>query len=520
MLTEVDIFEALRGAILEGALPESLVCAYIALTFGFLGLGVAVALSVAYLRDLWFVVHVPRRPEERTPPRLGPLHLSLGSFLQNPAAQSALSPDAAAEFVADRLENQHQAFHSLVRFFAYAPLLFGLMGTILALRGLLVDSGKTLQEIQPELAGVFSGTLAGIVGSLVSATGGLLLNAVVRRVNNSVQDFIHLQILPEIPERRIALRIEEAVLERIGEKAQAVVGKMEQALQPLAKSLRESAEGATAAAGAATNAFGIAARAVKEAGDLEKATRNFKAAAHMLDSSAESLTDATRQTAETLLRFEELQPAIGLVSERLEKSSAALTSVTTEMTGHVTSRIEEFVRHTAALRATVQKVADTFAHLSDLLAVRAQSDSAHVEAIRKQSDAAAQALAVVTESARETSVAISTLPHGFANANQALVGQIQAAVCEGLDDLNERLRQALVSLVPALEASSLALTKAAVSVREEAERSRVALPDFTAQVHDLCLHLERLGTRLKEAAGMATPRKQSLFVRLFRGQSR
>ncbi len=58
--------------------------------------------------------------------------------------------------------NEHVIVHKLetatrdmtqaaIRYFSYAPLLCGLMGTIFALRALLVVQGNTLQQIQPHL---------------------------------------------------------------------------------------------------------------------------------------------------------------------------------------------------------------------------------------------------------------------------------------------------------------------------------------------------------------------------------
>jgi hypothetical protein len=79
-----------------------------------------------------------------------------------------------------------------------------------------------LQEIQPQLSGVFAGTLAGIGGSLIAALGGLLLDRVALSTANRAQDFIHRHIIPTLPERRIAIKIEDAVLAMIAERAQVV----------------------------------------------------------------------------------------------------------------------------------------------------------------------------------------------------------------------------------------------------------------------------------------------------------
>src|ERR1035437_5879801 len=174
------------------------------------------------------------------------------------------------------LEAPRDMTQSVIRYFSYAPLLCGLMGTIFALRALLVVQGNTLQQIQPHLAGVFARTLAGILGSLLAAVGGLMLDWTSLSTVNRAQDFIHRHILPTLPERRIALRIEDAVMAVIAEKAQAVADSFSNSIQPVATQREEIAERCGKSAEAATKALAEAARAVREAGDLELASRDRK----------------------------------------------------------------------------------------------------------------------------------------------------------------------------------------------------------------------------------------------------
>jgi len=82
--------------------------------------------------------------------------------------------------------------------------------------------GRSRQYIAADPAapsGSIRGTLAGILGSLLAAVGGLVLDWTSLSTVNRAQDFIHRHILPTLPERRIAVRIEDAVLVLIAEKA-------------------------------------------------------------------------------------------------------------------------------------------------------------------------------------------------------------------------------------------------------------------------------------------------------------
>lgn len=239
----------------HAALPEVVFWGRIALGVGFAGLAVSVLVVLAHFRDGLSFRRGRTNPGQYRPPKWGPLDRCLGEFFADPLHSAPLSPDAASEYITSRLDAEHDVTHSIVRYFSYAPLLLGLMGTTFALRTLLVTSGDTLQEIQPQLSGVFAGTLAGIAGSLLAAVGGLVLDRVALSTANRAQDFIHRFIIPTLPERRIAIRIEDAVLAVISERAQSVVETFRAAMQPVVTELESVAARCGKAAETATDAF-------------------------------------------------------------------------------------------------------------------------------------------------------------------------------------------------------------------------------------------------------------------------
>ena len=210
MLQSLNTFAGVD--LFQGARPEAVFWGRIALGVGIAGLLASVLLTLAHWRDQFSLRRGSRNPEQYRAPRWGPLNGALGGFFADPLHNAPLSPDAASEYVTGRLDAQHEMIQSAIRYFSYAPLLLGLMGTTFALRALLITGGDTLQQIQPHLSGVFAGTLAGIAGSLLGAIGGLVLDKVALSTANRAQDFIHRFILPTLPERRIAIRIEDAVL--------------------------------------------------------------------------------------------------------------------------------------------------------------------------------------------------------------------------------------------------------------------------------------------------------------------
>ena len=483
MRTLIEALAALKRAMFLGARPEAAFGAYLALTVGAVGFIISWALVAAYVRDFRFVLSAEKSPRRRVPPRFGPLHMSLGAFLASPIGRSVLSPDAAAEFVGERLDAQQEFLQSVVRFFSYTPLLCGLMGTILALRGLLVDSGRTLQEIQPDLAGVFGGTLAGIVGSLLAAVGSVVLDAVVRRVNIRAQDLINLRVLPEIPDRRISIQIEEAILERIGAKAEGVAAALKDALQPLATTLTSTAETATKAAASASDAFTTAARAVREAGDLEKVTRSFKSTAHMLDSSAASLSDATRQTAETLLRFGDIQSSASATATGLVQSSVALAAATREIGGALESRTQTLAAQSAAIDTSIRTIAALLDGLLGRLSVQAERDSANSFAIRAQSEQAEKTLETVSAMATEVSSRLTALAEGFLGMHKQVVDELRQSTLSTSTAADPRLAEGLAAVVPALKRCADELSAAVEEMRARRETRGGPPGESSAQIH-------------------------------------
>lgn len=322
----------------------------LALTVGIVGFLGSLILVLAHLRDQLSLKRGRECPERYRAPKWGPLNRSLGNFFADPLNSAPLSPDAASEYVTGRLDAEHDLTQSAIRYFSYAPLLLGLMGTILGLRSLLVAGGKTLQDIEPLLSGVFAGTLGGIAGSLIAAVGGLVLDRVALFSSNQAQDFVHRFILPLLPERRIAVRIEDAVLALIAERAQAVAETFRNAMSPVATRMEEVATRSGNAAETATKAFSEAARALREAGNLEAASRSFKTGAHMIDSSAEQLSDATKQTAEVILRLGEVRTSMAGMLERIQATAESLAR-SSEQTGN---RVADQIKDLTGLAREVQ----------------------------------------------------------------------------------------------------------------------------------------------------------------------
>jgi hypothetical protein len=437
-----------RTEFFKGALPEAAFWGRVALSVGGAGLAASLVLVLVHLRDQVSLRRGQADPSRYRPPKWGPLSQSLSEFFADPVINAPLSPDAAAEYIIGRLEATRDVTLSVIRYFSYAPLLFGLMGTVFALRSLLVVQGNTLQQIEPHLAGVFAGTLAGIVGSFLAAVGGLTLDWTSLSTINRAQDFIHRHILPILPERRIAVRIEDAVLALIAERAQAVAESFSRSIQPVATQMAQIAERCGKATDAATKSLSEAARIVREAGNLEVASHDFKKGAHMIDSSAEQLSDATKQTAEVILRVGEIRQSLAELLGRIRETAENLGATSTRLGEQFESRMIELNAQGEMFQAMVGNLQPAIEVLSVELVRRASADSAHLEVIKGHVETTSRSFASVTEILRESSNELKTVPGRI----EAIAGTIADRTRDGVtNQVADQIAKKLESIVQILE---------------------------------------------------------------------
>lgn len=516
-------FEGLiRGGFFKEALPEAAFWGRVALSVGGIGFLASAMLILMYLRDQLSLRRAERSPKDYRPPRWGPLSQSLREFFIDPAANAPLSPDAAAEYVVGRLEATRDAALSAIRYFSYAPLLFGLMGTIFALRSLLVMQGNTLQQIQPHLAGVFAGTLAGIIGALLASAGGVVLDSASLSALNRVQDFIHHHIIPTLPERRIAVHIEEAVLTLIGEKAQAVAQSFNTAIRPVAVHMEQTADRYGKAAELAMKALTEAARAVREAGNLETASHDFKKGAHMIDSAAEQLSDATKQTAEVILRVGEIRQSLNELLSRVAETSQSLAGASEKVAVELASRIIELTSQGERLGVTASTLSPAIEGLSSELVRRAGSDSAHLEVIRGHIESTSRHLSDVRSVLGESADHLKTMPARFEQIAETVADGTRQGVATAMDQVANEIAKKLGEVVTSLDRSAGTFAKAFTTSAGQADRAATSMDsvggirEANQEMKRLSEELRKLATLLQQAQsgrGEGAPKKADGFFR-------
>src|SRR6266581_1198908 len=490
----------LKPEFFKGALPEAAFWGRIALRVGFAGLGASLLLVLAHLRDQVSLIRGQRTPSQYRPPKWEPLNQSLSEFFADPVHNAPLSPDAAAEYIVGRLDASRDVTLSAIRYFSYAPLLFGLMGTIFALRVLLVIQGNTLQQIEPHLAGVFAGTLAGIVGSLLASAGALILDWTSLSTMNRAQDFIHRHILPTLPERRIAIRIEDAVLALIAERAQAVAESFRNSMQPVATRMEQIAERCGKAAEAATKALSEAARAVREAGNLEVASRDFKIGAHMIDSSAEQLSDATKQTAEVILRVGEIRQSLDELLGRIRETADNLGGTSTRLAVELASRMIELNAQGERLQATAGILHPAIETLSAELVRRAGADSAHLEVIRGHIETTSRSFGNVMEILRESSNELKTVPTRIEAIAGTIADGTRQGVTTGMDRVADHIAKKLDNVVLILERSAGALSNALKQAQPGDAEGLINSPDLARSIRQAADEMKKASEESRKLA--------------------
>jgi hypothetical protein len=500
----------LKGGFFQEALPEAAFWGHIALGVGIAGFLASQLLVLMHLRDQASLTRGEHKPREYRPPKWGPLNQSLREFFTDPVRSAPLSPDAAAEYVLGRLEATRDAALSAIRYFSYTPLLFGLMGTIFALRALLVLQGNTLQQIQPSLAGVFAGTLAGIVGSLFASAGAVMLDWVSLSAVNRAQDFIHRHILPTLPERRIAIRIEDAVLAVIGEKAQAVAQSFSNSMQPVASHMEDIAERCGKAADVAMKSLTEAARAVHEAGNIEVASRDFKIGAHMVDSAAEQLSDATKHTAEVVLRIGEIRQSLDEVLSRIRETSQNLAETSSRVTVELSSRISELSSQGEHLSATASALYPAMSELSSELIRRAASDSGHLEVIRAHIEGTNRSVTDVTNILNESASHLKAIPTRIDEIAGMIADGTRQGVATAMEQVVNEVARKLDGLAATLDRSAGAFSTA---FNESTARDRTRGETSLDFVRSICQAADEMRKVSEESRKLTAALQQAQLAR-------
>jgi predicted nucleic acid-binding Zn-ribbon protein len=412
------------------------------------------------------------------------------------AVRTILSPDAAWDFINARLHAHGESRRAVLRYLAYVPLLLGLCGTILGLAALVPRLGLDMAtEAREALSGAFAGTLFGIVGSILASLGTLVFGVAFAQSSRAVEEYVHDRILPEIPERRIGVKIEEAMVAHISARAEAVAVAFEESLRPVATALEGSARSSADAAAQATEAFKQSVSVLQDAGNLRKAARDIGEKLGAIEGAAGMLKDAadlSKQAFDSAQRtVKDLRAAAGEVRGQTSELSEAVAGAGTAMS----AQTREIAEAAASLKAAVaelgpevHRVSDSFEGVARSVERRNDIEAQKIRAEQEKVSLLQGEVVALTEPVRQLATAVHRLEQELVGLRQVneqfgdLAGEkIRAELRVRFDEFARSLGDVVNQLGSLLPQQAAQLELASRSVAEAVDGAARALHDSIRQ---------------------------------------
>lgn len=481
-------------------------------------------LVLMLVMGLWYLIDALQIPTQRSRRgarlfRWGPLYHALAGIAP-PEGQvrTALSADAAGEFLFSHLRALTDSWQAIGRFLAYAPLLVGLAGTMLGLSGLLhvletSGAAGNLGHLQvggegiKNLQGVFYGTLGGIVGSLLASTGnlayGLSADSWIRRA----EVFLNESVLPRIPEQRVSLKIEEVVLGMIETRIQVITREMTRALEPLAAGLAANAVEAAEAAKTSSKAFETASRAVSAAGDLEAAAKALSRGIKDNKATTDDLGDAAVALREVARAQAGMEEAFAKAAGRLEESSSQIGTqlgrVSEGVKGHaehIERSIDAFAKPLEALAGEIMSVRDSFVGLATAVSDRNRIEEAVIESTLGSAKGFQEILTNVRTRMGEFGQEVAALRQQLEQFTHSVTTALGAEFGARVDALTQGLEQTLREVASPVAHGAARMQQAGAAIEETVARTQASLPELENSLGRLAELLQEL-TRETTAIG-------------------
>jgi len=478
---------------LSAVAPTTFNLAVAALICGALALLLSLYFVASYASDIARLT----RPDSSYRGR-GPLRGAIAPFLNAEGrVVSSLSPDAAWAAIRTAAEANLESRQSVIRFFTYAPLLLGLAGTLLGLSHLIpsmagaaqgVAQGKALDALQT----VFVGTISGVVGSLIGSLAGVIVSTAGPSAVRKLDEFVQRQILPCIPEHRISVDIEEAVLSSLTSRTQAAVDRFAAAIQPIADSLRNSAQQSALAGTEATNAFGEARQALKSAGSLSRAAQTLLRGLDEIQRTAATAgqivgqaREISEHSVEATLRIASAAAEANSAAGTLRAASDALAGSSNELR-ESTDRSSTFVKE--AIGALIPQISSISGSFDGLAAHVRQLNANNEERAglwRADSVAAEQAV----RSVRQNAEAFVTELAGVRGALETFASKtgesIKTASLQSVKELATAFGERLAQLRTEMDSASAVLRESAKTVRTQLTAAPPELREIVERISAL-----------------------------------
>ncbi len=440
------------------------ISASVALVLGATGAVCLGAVLFFSIRDWRALARCRRTGQVGAPPRWTLLHHTVGDLYVDGRVQMRLSPDAAMSYLQSRMDMWQSTIAGLMRFFSYAPLLVGLMGTMLGLADMLRDAqgGAEHALVLKDLDAVFVGTLFGILGSLVGTLAMIVASAVISSVASSVETYVHDHILPLIEVPALLVRIED-VVEPVREKVREALEPFVEEVLALSLLLREQAEASRQAAVDTSEALGKARVAAEKATVFDEASGAFRDSARKVAEAGNTLADLTRRTQDLAVKAGDLGEQLlsaGRTTADLTQNVSAVSERMIDASSHLRASADSMAGSTSNMGTSADRLADICQQLVDT------QDRVRVEVV-----------AVQTMLNQLAPSAASKISDGFR---------------ERFDLICKSLEQTIAGIKAPLDGASVLLREEQRRLMESAEHANSILPQVSDRIHNMAQEIAKL----------------------------
>jgi chromosome segregation ATPase len=298
-----------------------------------------------------------------------------------------------------------------------------------------------------------------------------------------------------MPERRIGVRVEEAVMSVIAERSQAVVEQFRDSLLPVAGELTTAATQSSLAATTATEAFDHAVTALRDAGNLRTAAKAIADKLVAIERASEHLSKAAQcaldaAAAETITR-DKLVDAVTASANHTERLAeagksveAGLERLATPLNTFATSAVE-FQTSTVRVGDELSGTREAFAALSSRIESRNELEKQRIDSLQRELEALDTPIANLHTVLSNLTQEVAAARGATEVFRQQAAAQLATRVDTNFDLLAKRLEEVLTPISALIPDAANKLVLAGSSVESATQEAKRRLPELQAIVEPI-----------------------------------
>jgi len=218
----------------------------------------------------------------------------------------------------------------------------------------------------------------------------------------------------------------------------------------------------------------------------------------MIDSSAEQLSDATKQTAEIVLRIGDVRASLAMLLEHFQATAENLGNSSERVGTQLTAQIAGLNTHADSVQGCAGELRLSIEALATQLVHRASTDATYLETIQGQAETMDRALTALLQIARESSDATRILRASSETADKT-VEALQQAIKVRLDEFTERTASTLEKMCQIFE-RNLTTVSSVPSHNQRADTVDFQSTEIAAIMHEAVTEVRRASDESRSLA--------------------